>query len=146
MILKDDGEEAAERPISFRGFWVLKTDKSVSSSQGSRGKVGNLILVFHFPIRALPGCGNVGISRLWRDSQGAGGRGEKLLLLFHAFHGPGISIALPVQASDPSPSVQRLALAAPQECPPGGRHLARPFGVAHRLRHRVQARKAHALL
>src|SRR5665647_2797898 len=42
----------------------------------------------------MPGCGNVGISRLWRDSQGAVERGEKLLLLFHAFHGPGISIAL----------------------------------------------------
>ena len=50
-----------------------------------------------FPSGAMPGCGNVGISRLWRDSQGAVESGEKLLLLFHAFHGPGISIALPVR-------------------------------------------------
>src|SRR5258708_3950032 len=42
----------------------------------------------------MPGCGNVGISRLLRDFQGAVERGEKLLLLFHAFHGPDISIGL----------------------------------------------------
>ena len=41
--------------------------------------------------------GNVGISRLLRDFQGAVERGEKLLLLFHAFHGPGISIAFPAR-------------------------------------------------
>ena len=46
-----------------------------------------------FPSGATPGCGNVGISRLWRDFQGAVESGEKLILLFHAFHGPGISIA-----------------------------------------------------
>src|ERR1700747_3145180 len=47
-----------------------------------------------FPSGAKPGCGNVGISRCWRDFQGTGGRGEKLLLLFHAFHRPVISTAL----------------------------------------------------
>jgi len=46
-----------------------------------------------FPSGALPGCGNVGISRSLRDSQGAVERVEKLLLLFHAFHGPVISTA-----------------------------------------------------
>ena len=58
------------------------------------GKVGNLFLVFHFPMAAKPGCGNVGISRSLRDFQGAVERVGKLLLLFHAFHGPGISTAL----------------------------------------------------
>jgi hypothetical protein len=40
------------------------------------------------------GCGNVGISRCLRDSQGAVERVGKLFLLFHSFHGPGISTAL----------------------------------------------------
>lgn len=56
------------------------------------GKVGNLLLVFHFSMAVKPGCGNVGISRCLRDFQGAVERVGKLLLLFHAFHGPGISI------------------------------------------------------
>ena len=54
-----------------------------------------------FPSGAMPGCGNVGISRLLRDSQGAVESGEKLLLLFHAFHGPGISIAFPAFPARP---------------------------------------------
>ena len=58
------------------------------------GKVGNLLLVFHFPMAAKRGGGNVGISRHLRDSQGAVGRVGKLLLLFHSFQGPGISTAL----------------------------------------------------
>ena len=40
------------------------------------------------------GGGNVGISPLLRDFQGAVGSGENLGLVFHAFHGPGISTAL----------------------------------------------------
>ena len=55
------------------------------------GKVVNLLLVFRFSMAAKPGCGNVEISRLLRDFQGAVERVGKLLLLFHAFHGPGIS-------------------------------------------------------
>jgi len=47
-----------------------------------------------FPCNASLGCGNVGISRGWRDFQGAGERVENLGLVFHSFHGPGISIAL----------------------------------------------------
>lgn len=58
------------------------------------GKVGNLPLVFHFPIAAKPGGGNVEISRFLRDFQGTVERVGKLFLLFHAFHGPGISTAL----------------------------------------------------
>jgi hypothetical protein len=38
----------------------------------------------------------VEISRLARDFQGAVGRVGKRGLLFHAFHGPGISTARPV--------------------------------------------------
>ena len=66
--------------------------------------MGNLLLVFHFSMAAKLGCGNVGISRSLRDFQGAVERVGKLLLLFHAFHGPGISIA--------SASVMRTAAAA----------------------------------
>lgn len=58
------------------------------------GKVGNPLLVFHFPMAAKPGGGNVGISRFLRDSQGTVGSVENLLLVFHAFHGPAISTAL----------------------------------------------------
>ena len=60
------------------------------------GKVGNLLLVFHFSIRLLPPelwkCGNLACP--WRDFQGAVERGQSLLLAFHPFHSPGISTAL----------------------------------------------------
>ena len=39
------------------------------------------------------GGGNVGISRFLRDFQGAVESVENLFLVFHAFHGPGISTA-----------------------------------------------------
>jgi len=58
------------------------------------GKVGNLVLVFHFPVAAKLGGGNVEISRFVRDFQGTVERVGKLFLLFHSFHGPGISTAL----------------------------------------------------
>jgi len=41
-----------------------------------------------------PGGGNVGISRFLRDFQVAVERVGNLSLVFHAFHGPGISTAL----------------------------------------------------
>src|ERR1700688_403950 len=50
--------------------------------------------LFWFYKRNRRGCGNVEISRCLRDFQGTVGRGGKLLLLFHAFHGPIISTAL----------------------------------------------------
>ena len=90
MILKD--EEAAERPTSFLGFWVLREETEVIVASGG-GKVENRGLVFYFPTVAKLGCGNVGISRCLRDFQGAVERVEKLLLLFHPFHGPGSSTA-----------------------------------------------------
>ena len=39
-------------------------------------------------------CVNVGIARCVRDFQGAVGRVGKRVLLFHAFHGPGIYTAV----------------------------------------------------
>src|ERR1035438_9741086 len=96
VILKSEGS-AAQRPVSFLGFW-FKIQKSRSRRREPRvGKWETWFRFSTFPSGAMPGCGNVGISRLWRDFQGAVERGEKLLLLFHAFHGPGISIALPVR-------------------------------------------------
>src|SRR5690242_3802107 len=38
--------------------------------------------------------GKVGISRLWRDSQGSVGAGGNLLLVFAGFHAPAFSTAL----------------------------------------------------
>lgn len=58
------------------------------------GKVGNLMLVFHFSIPPRPGCGKVGISPGLRDFQGTVGGVGSLLLAFHAFHGPVISTAV----------------------------------------------------
>jgi hypothetical protein len=58
------------------------------------GKVGNLFLVFHFSMTAKPGGGNVGISRFLRDFQGAVESVGNPFLVFHTFHGPGISTAL----------------------------------------------------
>src|SRR5260370_12235059 len=60
------------------------------------GKVGNLLLVFHFPIRLRRrSCGNVGIAPpLGEISKGLVERGGSLPLAFHAFHSPGISTAL----------------------------------------------------
>lgn len=46
------------------------------------------------PRRAKRGCGNVGISRGWRDFQGAVERGGNRPPVFHAFHDPVISTAV----------------------------------------------------
>ena len=77
--------------LPFFGFLVLREKTGVVAS--GRGKVGNLLLVFHFSMAAKPGGGNVEISRSLRDFQGTVERGGKPFLLFHAFHGPGISTA-----------------------------------------------------
>ncbi len=90
MILKIRDAEAAQRPTSFLRFFEMKTGVVVASG---RGKVENLLLVFHFSRAAKPGGGNVEISRLLRDFQGTVERVGKLLSLFHAFHRPGISTA-----------------------------------------------------
>ncbi len=93
MILKNDEEEAAGRPTSFSGFWVLKERNGARRRELRVGKWETWFWFSTFPSGAKPGCGNVGISRCLRDSQGAGERGEKLLLLFPSFHGPVISTA-----------------------------------------------------
>jgi len=46
-----------------------------------------------FPGGARPGGGNVKIPPVLRDFQGAVGSVENLGLVFHAFHGTGISTA-----------------------------------------------------
>src|SRR5579863_1484059 len=84
-------------------------------SRGPCGKVGNLVLVFHFSIRVTPGGGNVGISRRLRDFQGAVERGGKLLLLFHAFHRPVISTAssaAPITPSSALPAIRSCSASA----------------------------------
>ena len=55
--------------------------------------MGNLLLVFHFPIRLRRrSCGNVGIAPpLGEISKGLVERGGSLLLAFHAFHSTAIS-------------------------------------------------------
>ena len=85
-------EEAAQRPTSFLWFLVLRDRTGVTIASGC-GKVGNLLLVFHFPMAVKPGGGNVEISRFLRDFQGTVEGVGKLFLLFHSFHGPGISTA-----------------------------------------------------
>jgi hypothetical protein len=85
--------EAAQRPTSFLGFLIFRERTGVIVASGC-GKVGNLLLVFHFSMAAKPGGGNVGISRFLRDFQGTVESVGNLLLLFHAFHRPGISTAL----------------------------------------------------
>jgi hypothetical protein len=62
------------------------------------GKVGNLLLVFHFSIRSRRrSCGNVGISpAVGEIPKGLVERVERLFLAFQAFHSPGISTAFRV--------------------------------------------------
>ena len=86
-------EEAAQRPTSFLWFLVLEDKAGVMVANGC-GKVGNLLLVFHFPRAAKPGGGNVEISRFLRDFQGTVERVGKLFFAFplcpraRHFHGP----------------------------------------------------------
>lgn len=65
-----------------------------SSSRAPGGKVGTVVWVSTFPGGARPGGGNVKIPPVLRDFQEAVGSVENLGLVFHAFHGPGISTAL----------------------------------------------------
>ena len=60
-----------------------------------RGKSGKPALGFPLFRSALPGCGNVGISPAFGEiSKGLVERVGSLLLAFHAFHSPVISISL----------------------------------------------------
>ena len=103
-------EAAVSRLLCKRLFGSRLFLTFFPGAAGARGcgKVGILVLDFHFPTAhssscRLPffrrygtrrrGCGNVGISRFRRDSQGAVGRVGSLFLAFHAFHSSAISIA-----------------------------------------------------
>ena len=95
VILKSGNEEAAPRPNSFLGFWVLREANRDRRREPRVGKRETRFRFSAFPRGAAPGCGKVGISRRWRDSQGAVESMEKPLSLFHAFHGPVVSTAPP---------------------------------------------------
>src|SRR6266404_144746 len=74
-------------------FWFFKMNSR--HRRGPRvGKWETWVWFSTFPGAARLSCGNVEISRGWRDFQGAVGRVENLGLVFHSFHGPGISTAL----------------------------------------------------
>jgi hypothetical protein len=103
MILKPRAAEGRFRsgfPLCRAGgptLVVLKVFRSVKRIHRREPRVGKwetCSWFSTFPSGAKPGCGNVGISRRSRDFQGAVGRVENLLLVFHAFHGPVISTAL----------------------------------------------------
>jgi hypothetical protein len=90
---KSEDEEAAQRPTSFLGFGCLSRNRSHRRLR--RVEKWETGLWFStFPSDASWGGGNVEISLLLRDFQGAVGSVGNLLSVFHAFHGPGISTAL----------------------------------------------------
>ena len=93
-------KEAAQRPTSFLRFLVRLEANMGRGREPPRGKVGNLLVVFHFSIRGearLWECGNLAV--LARFPRG-GGKGGKAALAFPCFPRAVISIALsraPVQ-------------------------------------------------
>lgn len=75
-------------------FFDLQAGLSRVRRRGPRvGKWETCVWFSTFPSAARPSCGNVGISRCRRDSQGAVGRVGNLPLVFHAFLRPVISTA-----------------------------------------------------
>jgi hypothetical protein len=95
MILK---KGRVRRPRSGRlpffgvGFW---REENRSRRRVYRVEKWETVFWFStFPRGARLGGGNVEISRCMRDFQGTVGRVENLVLVFHSFHGPGISTAL----------------------------------------------------
>src|SRR5215831_14548930 len=82
------------------------------------GKVGNLLLVFHFSIRPRRrSCGNVGISPDSGEiSKGLVERVGSLLLAFHAFHSPGISTALSASRFSPLCRLPHCTSVSPPAC------------------------------
>jgi len=97
------------------------------------GKVGNLLLVFHFSIRPRRrSCGNVGIWPAFGEiSKGLVERVGSLLLAFHAFHNPGISTAHSGLASRPYAFHARIDKRTPDQV-----HSIQP---AHRLDKVIEA-------
>lgn len=103
MILKPGKAEGRPRSVfplcrattpTIVVFQVFRCVKPIHRREPRVGKWETCFWFSTFPSGAKPGCGNVEISRCWRDFQGAVGRVGNLLLVFHAFHGPVISTAL----------------------------------------------------
>ncbi len=91
--MKKKNEEAAERPTSF--LWFFGIEENRRRHRWRRVEKWETGFWFStFPCGASPGGGNVKISPGLRDFQGAVGSVENLGLVFHAFHGLGISTAL----------------------------------------------------
>jgi hypothetical protein len=86
-------EEAAQRPTSFLLVWVLRREPDHRRLRRVE-KWETWFWFSTFPSGASWGGGNVGISPLLRDFQGAVGSVGNRSLVFHAFHDPGISTAL----------------------------------------------------
>ena len=91
MIMKIRDEEAAQRPTSFLGFWVFRSRGRRRVRRVEKWKTW--VWFSTFPSGARRGCGNVEISRGGRDFQGPVGSVGNRFLVFHTFHGPGISTA-----------------------------------------------------
>jgi hypothetical protein len=91
-VSEEKNEEAAERPTSFLWFWAEQNRHRRRGRRVGKWKTGFWFSTF--PGGARPGGGNVKISPGLRDFQGAVERVENLGLVFHSFHGPGISTAL----------------------------------------------------
>ncbi len=129
--------------LPFVGFLVFREKTRVIVASGG-GKVGNLLLVFHFSMAAKPGGGNVGISRLLARFPRGGGKSGKAAFGFPGFprarhfHGPSSPLS-------EMPEVD-LHFALPQQPRLGGIHLAGAFGVAVRQRLPLQFGQAHTRL
>src|SRR5579875_3307918 len=102
MILKMSaagGWGIAPFSAAQRRFWQpkaagIRENKTAVVIAKWEGKVGNLVLGFHFSGPLRRNCGNVGISPpLGEIPKGLVERGGSLLWAFHAFHSPVISIA-----------------------------------------------------
>ena len=103
MILKPGEAEGRSRSVfplcratdpTIVVFKVFRCVKRIHRREPRVGKWETRFWFSTFPSGAMPGCGNVGISRRRRDFQAAVGRAGNPLSVFHAFHGPGISTAL----------------------------------------------------
>src|SRR5215217_848606 len=94
MSMKSGEEnEAAQRPTSLLWFWVFREREQELSSRAAMGKWETCFWFSTFPWPRSWAVGMWESRALLRDSQGAVGRVGKLVLLFHSFHGPGISTA-----------------------------------------------------
>src|SRR5712691_2299646 len=135
------------RPRSGRlpFFWFLGLIRNHHRRRVRRVEKWETVFWFStFPGGARSGGGNVKIPPVLRDFHGAVGSVENLGLVFHAFHGPGISTAPLARLSEEGK--RRLHFAVPQQPRLGGGHLPGALGVAHRQRLSFQLRQAQTRL